>query len=177
MKRGFTLIETLISMGIAATVGVLIAQVFFTTTKSNTKTEALKEVKQSGERAISSMERMIRSASNIVSTCTDTGTTLSSVQLANIDGGVTTLGCELNSSVTRIASTSATTPTEYLTSTDVTLGGVDCDDSGNTLSFVCVSYPDKPSIITIYFTLNRPSAIDLSETANVLFQTTVTLRN
>jgi len=45
-SKGFTLLEILISISIAASVSILIAQVFFTTSRTNTKTELLKDVKQ-----------------------------------------------------------------------------------------------------------------------------------
>jgi prepilin-type N-terminal cleavage/methylation domain-containing protein len=35
-NRGFTLLETLVAVSAIATVGILIAQVFFTTTRSKT---------------------------------------------------------------------------------------------------------------------------------------------
>lgn len=177
-RRGFTLLEILISISIAGAVGVLIAQVFFTTARTNTKTELLKDVKQNGEYAMGIIERMIRNSLRVESTCLDTGTTLSSIDILNSNGDTTTFSCILDSGVTRIASTSSTATTEYLTSSNVTIGGATCADLANSLSFVCTSYPDQPSKVTVRFSLSQlGTPPDLFETASVLFQTTATPRN
>lgn len=180
MKKGFTLLEILISITIAGAVGVLIAQVFFTTARSNTKTELLKDVKQNGEYAMGIMERMIRSALRVESTCSETGTTLSTIEILNPNGDITTFGCFLDpdANVTRIASTSATGVMEYLTSSNITIGGDTCADTDNSLSFVCTSYPDQPSKVTISFSLSQlGTPTDQFERASVLFQTTAAPRN
>jgi prepilin-type N-terminal cleavage/methylation domain-containing protein len=175
-QHGFTLLEILISITIAGAVGVLIAQVFFTTSRTNNKTELLKDVKQNGEYAIGIMERMIRSSLRIESTCETTGTTLTTLQMTNPNGDMTTLGCVLDGS-TRIASTSASTSTaEYLTSDNVSLGGTAC--TGSTLSFICTSYPDEPPRVTVSFSLSQlGTSAEQSDQASIQFQTTATPRN
>ena len=175
---GFTLLEILISISIAGAAGVLIAQVFFTTARTNTKTELLKDVKQNGEFAMGVVERMIRSSLRIESACSDTGTALAALDIVNPNGDTTTFGCALDSGVTRIASTSSTGITEYLTSSNVTIGGAACTDAGNSLSFVCTSYPDQPIRVTVSFSLSQlGTPPDQFEQASVLFQTTATSRN
>lgn len=179
-RKGFTLLEILISISIAATIGVLISQVFFTTTRSNTKTEILKEVKQNGDYALNIMERMIRNAIRVESTCAESGSTLSSLAILNPDGDTTTFGCTYSTtySVTLIASTSASAGTEYLTSTGVTLGGTSCSDANNSLSFVCTSYSDQPPKVSVSFTVRQPGVPpDQSDQASMLFKTTATPRN
>lgn len=175
---GFTLLEILISVTIAGAVGVLIAQVFFTTARTNTKTELLKDVKQNGEYAMGIMERMIRNSLRVESVCSDTGTTLTSIDIVNPNGDTTTFGCVLDSGTTRIASTSSSATTEYLTSNDVTIGGLTCADAANSLSFVCTSYPDQQTSVTVNFSLSQiGTPPDQFEQASVLFQTTATPRN
>lgn len=178
VSDGFTLLETLVAISIAATVGVLITQVFFTTVKSNTKTEILKEVKQNGDFALAIMERMIRNAYSVVSTCTAGTTTSDSIQIRNPDGTTTTFGCAFDSSVARIASTSGTGVTTYLTSNGVTLGGTSCAAADNSLEFTCTRIADFSSRIGISFTLNQKgAAASQQESASVTFQATVSPRN
>ncbi len=104
---GYTLLEILVAMTIIASVGILITQVFFTTTRTNTKSELLKDVKQNGDFAVESMTRMIRNSFGVDSDCTAEGTALNYIQIRNPDGIDTTFGCVADGSVTRIASTSA----------------------------------------------------------------------
>lgn len=176
-RSGFTLIELLVSVGIISLISVVIAQVFFTTTRSSVKIEITKDAKQNGNFAISSMERMIRNAHSVASVCSTSGTTTESLSLLDADGNTTTLGCMMENSVTRIASVSAS-GTYYLTSDNVTLGGVTCSDVDMTLSFTCTSYPAQPSRIGISFTLSQVSgAPDSFEKASSTFQSTVNIRN
>jgi type II secretory pathway pseudopilin PulG len=179
---GFTLLETLISIGVVGAIGILITQVFFATARTNTKTELLKDVKQNGEYAMSVMSRMIRNSIYIESTCSSTGDpTLSSLDVRNSDGNITTFGCVLDASasVLRVASTSATNPSnpDYLTSKNVTIGGLSCNDASTTLTFACTSYPDQPPKITINLKMSQKGTpVDQFEKASILFQTTVSPR-
>lgn len=177
MKRqqGFTLLEVLISVAVMSMIGTVIAQSFFTTTRSNAKVEILKDTKQGGDFAISLMERMIRSAGDIATSCASSGTTVDSLQITNRDGLTTTFGCVLDSGVTRIASTSAS-GTVYLTPANVTLGGATCDNAS--LTFVCASNASQGDSVRIQFTLSQKGAGgDQSERASTTFQTTVNVRN
>ena len=83
---GYTLLEILVAMTIIASVGILITQVFFTTTRTNTKSELLKDVKQNGDFAVESMTRMIRNSFGVDSDCTAEGTALNYIQIRNPDG-------------------------------------------------------------------------------------------
>ncbi len=160
-QNGFTLIETLISIGIIASVGILISQVFFTTTRVNTKTELLKDVKQNGEYAMEVVSRMIRNSSAI-----DCSSTPSSLGITNTDGTSTTLSCVQDVSVNRLASTSATV--EYLTSSSTTC---------TSLSFTCTAYPDQPPKIMVQLSLSQKGTpVDQFEKASISFQTTVSPR-
>jgi prepilin-type N-terminal cleavage/methylation domain-containing protein len=177
-KSGFTLLETLIAISAIASVGILIAQVFFTTTRSNTKTELLKDVKQNGDYAIEMMSRIIRNSVSITSQCPPSpGAQLTHVDIKNTDGNIITFGCQDDSSVQRIASTSGAM-TDYLTSSNVTLGSGSCPSPVEDFHFTCVSYIDQPSRVTIYFKLSqRGTPVDQFEKASITFQTTVSPRN
>lgn len=175
---GFTLLEILVAMSVASVVGVLIIQVFFTTTRTNTKTELLKDVKQNGQYAMAIMERMIRNARSVDTVCALSGTTVSSLTITNPDGNTTTFGCILDSGVTRIASQSGSGNTDYITSSNVTLGGATCADANNSLQFVCTSYPAGHWRIDIAYSLAKSGfQVDRIDQASATFQSSVTTRN
>lgn len=177
-NKGFTLLEILVAMGVASVVGVLITQVFFTTTRSNTKTELLKEVKQNGEYAVNIMERMIHNARDVTSVCASTGSALSSFTIINPDGNTTAFGCVLDSGTTRIASQSGTGNVDFLTSNNVSLGGTTCDDINNTLAFECFTYPDGHTRVVVEYSLSKAGiSVDQIDQASATFQTTITTRN
>lgn len=182
-QKGFTLLEILVVIGVIGIMGTLITQVFITTTRTNTKAELLKDVKQNGDLAMEIMERMIRNSFGVVSVCSDTGTKLSTLEIKNPDGQDTQFGCIYNSSVTRIASTSAATGTSvYLTGLNVTTGGVTCDQSSGqsatSLSFTCTSHPDAPPTVIVSFTLDQSTVSpDSFGNATIQFQNTVSPRN
>lgn len=180
-KGGFTLLETLVAISAIATVGILIAQVFFTTTRSNTKTELLKDVKQNGDYAIEMIGRMIRNSVGVTSSCLpDPGASLSYVDIKNADGNITEFGCLGNSEVLRIASTSAAFPSPYfMTSSNVSLGTTSCANIPiEDFHFTCTSYVDQPSTVTIHFKLSQKGTpVDQFEKASLIFQTAVSPRN
>lgn len=174
-QSGFTLLEIMVSIGIVAIVGVLISQVFFTTTRSNAKAELLKNIKQNGDFSVGLMGQIMRNANTITTACTETGTTTASIALTNPDGGSTTLGCLLDGTVTRIASTSASR-TDYLSESSLTLGGTACN--GASLSFVCTAPAGQPTTVAITFSLaQKGTPPDQFDRASASFQTTVALRN
>ncbi len=180
-QRGFTLLEIMITISIMGIIGILISQVFFTTTRVNTKTELIKDMKQNGQFAMDVMTRMIRSTNEISSACATTGSTDTSLILTNPNGESTTFGCffDAQSSITRIASMSAYSGlSDYLTSQNVTLGGTSCEDPDMSLQFTCTSSPDQPSRIKILYTLRQIGAAgDSFNTAKQSFESTVSVRN
>jgi len=174
-RQGFTLLETLISIGIIAVVGILIAQAFFTTTRTNTKTEKLKDVKQNGEYAMEIMSRIIRNSLRVETVCSPTGTTTRSIEIKNSDSNSITFGCVLDGTETRIASSGAA-GTFYLTSSNLTLGGTSCDTS--TLYFLCITSPDEPTTVQISYSLSQiGTPVDQFEQASITFQSTISPRN
>ncbi len=173
--NGFTLIELIISIGIMGIMGGVISQVFFQTTRSNAKTEILKEVKQNGEYAVEVMQRMIHSSIAISSVCLDAGYSGKSFSITNPDLGSTTFECDDSSGTPRIASVSAL-GTEFLTNVSVTLGGTTCATS--TYRVVCTSMGSIPNNIKINFTLSQSSSSpDIVNQSSQSFQTFVAVRN
>lgn len=176
MKRGFTLIELLVAVAIIAGLGTVLAQAFFTTTRSNTKVEKLTDVKQNGEYALAVMERMIRAARMIDASCTSDGSTPTpTAAIVSPDGLTTTFQCLLDGTVTRVASVSSV-GTEYLTSGAVTLGGTSCD--ADSLNFYCTSIAQVPKNLKVTFRLSQKGTpTDQFEKASTTFQTTIGSRS
>ncbi len=172
---GFTLLEMVVSIAIVALVSTVLSQVFITTLRTNTKTEILKDMKQNGELALETMVRLIQNAKGVTSACTDVGVTNQSITIVNQDDGETTLGCVLDGSTTRLASSSAN-GIDYLTSTNVTLGGTSCETS--TISFTCKGGLGIENSIMISFSLAQAgTAAQAFEEASEAFQTSASMRN
>lgn len=172
MKNGFTLMEILVSVGIIAIVGTVIAQSFFSMVRTNIKSELLNNIKQNGDFAVDVMSRMLHNAASVTTTCATTGTTTQSLAIQNSDGFTTTFSCVLDTNVARIASTSGS-KTEYLTNRNVSLG-VDCT---NKLTFVCTSLPNQKTQVQVLFTLGQVGIpADQFEKASTAFQSTVISR-
>lgn len=171
-KAGFTLLEILVATGIIGAISILITQAFVATTRTNTKVEILKDVKQNGDFALGTMVRMIQNARSVTSNCS--GSTSSNISITNPDGGATTFECKDDSSVRRIASTSASIV--FLTGNNLTLGTA-CNT--NALSFVCTTSTDGTTkSIKINFSLaQKGTPPDQYEQASMSFQTTVLVRN
>lgn len=181
MKKnsGFTLLEILISVGILAIVGTLIAQVVFTTAHVNKKTEILTDIKQDGNFALDVIARMVRSAKAIdVLPCALGELTGSSALITDSDNNVTTLECLSDGNAARIASESAA-GTVYLSGGTVTLsasGGTNCIDSS--LVFSCPPAGSIQSQITVTFTLGQVGVPGSTyESGSASFQSTISMRN
>lgn len=186
--RGFTLLELLVASGVIAFVSVIITQVLFSSIHLNTKTEVIKELKQTGEMTLGAMSRMIQNAAVVtVSQCNlssdDPKQTVPTVEITGIDGGITTLECvdDVDLGVTRIASVSASRVDPlYLTNSTVTLIG-DSGQSGcvnQPLQFTCIGVGGIPTSINVRFRLRQKNLAATSyESANETFQTTISVRN
>lgn len=174
-QSGFTILELIVSVGAIALMSMVLSQVFFSTLRTNTKTELLKDVKQNGDIAQETMVRMIQNAISVTSPCDAIGTESTSIDILNPDGATTTLGCALDGTVTRLASSSASN-TYYLSSSNVSLGGTTCATS--TIEFVCVGGAGRQSTVTISFSLaQKGTPVDQFEKASGAFQTSVTTRS
>ncbi len=177
MKNGFTLLEILISVGILAVATTLIVQVLFTTTRVNTKTGLVSDVKQNGEFALDSMERAIRASTSIPGFCELGATSTTSALITDANNNSITYACVSDGTAARIASVSST-GIRYLTSANVTIsdsGSPGCDDS--TLIFSCPDSNGIASPLTIRFTLVQLGATTSAfAAARSTFETTVSIR-
>lgn len=173
--KGFTLLEILIAVGILATVSTLIAQVLFTTTHVNTKSVLVSEIKQNGNHAIESMDRVIRGAVSIDTACAPGAP---STVVTDVHGDTVTFDCVSDGTAARIASVSSS-GTAYLTGSGVTLslsGGASCADSS--LVFTCPAEGGLTRSVTIQFSLGQLGAsANAFDTARSAFSDTVSLRN
>ena len=174
MKKGFTLIEMLVSAGIMALLSVVITQIFVATTRNSTKTEVLTDLRQNGTFALGIMERMIRSAKNISSTCDGSADT--AITITNQDNLETTFSCtmDVDLSIPRIASVSSEFGTEYLTSKNYVLG-TDC--TSIIPPFTCTSGTNYPSVAISFQLQQKSDSASQYEKASETFETRVTLRN
>jgi len=156
VKSGFTLIELLLVVAITAVTGVMVVNLFLINLRTSAKTKALTEIKQNGDYALSVMERMIRNAQEIRSSCPGTG---SSLMILNPDGETTSFDC----SGTQIASNSS-----FLTSANLEV---------KNCSFSCEKPSGKPAVVTIDFTLaQKGTSLGKEFSAEINFKTTVSTR-
>jgi len=168
-RQGFTLLEMMVTIALISLISIVLSQVFISTLRSNKKTDILKEVKQNGNLALESMSRMIQNAKRV--TCV----TANTLAIVNPDGETTTISCLLDDANTRLASSSAS-QTVFLSSPQVSLGGVVCESSS--LQFTCDDTSGLPSRVTVVFHLSQAgSPGDQFEQASEDFQTSVTMRN
>jgi prepilin-type N-terminal cleavage/methylation domain-containing protein len=179
-QKGFTLLEILISIGVLAIVAPLMAQVLFTTTHVNKKTELVADIKQNGNFALDVIGRMVRSAVSIETSCAMGETSAPSALIRNSDNNVTTLTCLSDGNAARIASVSGTGVAAYLSAGNVTLsvsGGATCSDSS--LTFSCPPAGGGiQSELTVSFTLGSPGVTGSAfESGKSSFQSTMSVRN
>ena len=168
-QNGFSLLEMLIAVAIVALVSVVFSQVFITTLRTNTQTEIVKEVKQSGDVSMQTMVRMIQNAKTV--TCPSS----QSLSLVNPDGNTTVFRCNAAGTTMRLASVSGSL-TEYLTSDSVTLGGAVC--TGSSIQFTCTVTPGLPTTVVISFSLAQSGVSGQQfEKANESFEQTAIMRN
>ncbi len=183
LKNGFSLIEILMAIAILGGITVVLSQSFFAISRASTKSELVKDMKQSGDFSIRVIEQMIRSNAGMVSACVTTGTTSNQITIRNPDGYQTTFGCVWDPSlgISRLASISAAA-TSYLTPSNVTMGGTTasggCASATMTLSFSCTSFESQPNSVKVSFTLSQSGVSpDRYERASIPFQTTINARN
>lgn len=66
MKKGFTLVEILVTMSIVAIAGVILVMIFANTLRGSSKAQILAVIKQNGQAVLGTMDNVIRNADNVV---------------------------------------------------------------------------------------------------------------
>ncbi len=175
MKRGFTIIEVLVTIVIVAMLGIVIVQSFITTITTSTKTELIKDVKQSGDYVLEMISRRVRNADTL--DCT----TANEIRTVNQDNSQSRFYSILNSGVCRIAE-EYTDPvgavtTNYLSADNLTAG--DVSGCSTYLSVSCTMIASQYAKAAVSFSLQqKPAAgLKLYEQAAQKFETTISLRN
>ncbi len=167
-SNGFTLIEILVVVGLLAVIATIGSNMFFTTLRSSSKSKNLTIVKQNGDYALATIEKLIRDSEKVItnsdgSVCT---TGMNKIKTKRLDGSEVEFSCEEEGTVNGlIASNSA-----RLTGSDVKL---------DSCSFDCSSQGEfYPQVVSIDFTLSQAAVTTrLEEQASVSFRTTVNTRN
>jgi prepilin-type N-terminal cleavage/methylation domain-containing protein len=178
-NKGFTMIEVLVAVGVMALISTVIAQVFFTSVRSNIKTELMKEIKQNGDYAMNTMIRVIQNAKSIdvcnanslTVTNQDTPPTTTQFSYALGHNGNPPLNLDY-CYITMITSSQIA-----LTSNNVTIGS-DATNCGSAINFICSSIGSVTRAVNIKFTLNQIGAGNAKyEKATIPYDATVVLRN
>jgi Tfp pilus assembly protein PilW len=171
------MIEILVAVSIMGILSIMISQAFFTSVRSNTKTELMKEIKQNGDYAVEILSRKIQNAISI-ETCNP-----HSLKILNQDTSETTIKTAEDNGICKIQmDTTYPSPTPevagYLTSGNLTVAYTSpstCDDA---VSFLCKPIGSSNRSVTIDFTLEQKGAAQNNyEKASLPYSTTVVLRN
>lgn len=170
-NRGFTLIEILVVIGLLGIIVAIGSNMFFTTLRSSGKSKTLTRVKQNGDYALSTIERLIRDSEKVITNSDGSlcEASMNKIKVKRIDGSEIEFECLDEGIATGyIASTSAVRA--RLTSDEVKL---------DSCSFDCSSQGEfYPQIVSIDFTLSQAAVTTrLEEQASVNFKTTVNTRN
>ena len=170
LEKGFTLVELLVSMIILITVGTIMVSILVSSLRTGNKSQAINEVRQNGNYAITQMSKTISYAkifnglsndgTNFLTTC-DGSTPYKYIQVTSFDNSVTSFSCG-DSAILSNGSP--------LTGSDVSL-------KANSCSFICTKTASGPPIIDIKFTLQEGVNSLIENQSFIPFETSVTLRN
>ncbi len=193
LKKGYTLIEFLIVIGILAIV-VGSTLLFLTAIlKGTNQASIVSEVKQNGQAVLGSLDKQVRNAKDVVCvnstnvvSCLDPSASNKYIQLINASGPPLHIKCFNDNDIVKIqngwigSALSATIPSDgsYVSITNQdTTAGVDIVNCNFKVSPGTVG-ASEPAVVSISFGLHQgvsaPSRTDFK--ANAQFQTTISLR-
>lgn len=180
-RNGFTLIEILVTIVIIGVIGTIATQSLFSLLRGASKVEIVKELKQSGDYVISTLQVDIRNAKDVavfdascsimvgVNGCETSVSHGACLRITNINGSYGYYGCLANGGINRLTRGG----TDYLTNSSVAV--TDCANV-----FVCSndSAGQVAKVININFTLQQSQATaNAAESATQTFDTQIVLRN
>ena len=161
MKKGFSLIELIVVIGLTSLLAVAITSVAMTSLVGSARIRNLVKTRQAGDSALNQMQTKIRNARNIIH-CNSTTDTLT---IENIDGRNTSYALELDNGSMRIASNSG----QYITPQDNTITVFDIECSPN---------DQEPNLVSIKFSItNTFQSARSQETPTIPYETAVQIRN
>lgn len=166
-KKGFTLVEILVTSGIFIIITTIIVSILFIILRGAKKSDSIVIVRQNGEQAMAQMVRIMRFAKSLDYPATCDGTQKDHISVTAVDLSQTTFTCP---------SAPAPTPNFIdLNSTKLTNDAAVVVDS---CSFVCTQQAGNSPIIGISFTLSKKNLSGLpEENSRIPFKSSVTLRN
>lgn len=186
MRKGFTLVEILVVIGVLTVMGVILTEIFFRSIRGINKAEMISRIKQNGQTSLGIIDKTLRSADGIFCTNADGSAILFS------KNGVYTRYRYNSATPTVNGSLSVDYPTSddcsaavvnqsYLTDlgSNDPKTGVSVSQTGTTGVFVRTQTSGVKDIITISFDIGVPIGLPayLNEQIDPSsFQTTVQLR-
>lgn len=172
MNKGFTFIEIIVALAIVALASTVLGKGFFSIITSNQRLSVNSAIKQNGEYALSVLERSLREAYTIESTCF--GVIQPSISVRSDDGKRTTFECASDDAGTFLASTTDGVVSR-ITSSDVSFG-IDCDE--RPITFTCSTDTRGRHLVSLSFALYQPdNLVDNPDVLSQIFSTFVTMRN
>ncbi|RJR15196.1 type II secretion system protein [Candidatus Microgenomates bacterium] len=160
-KTGFTVIEVLVALVVAAMLMTVASTSFFYLLRGASRAELIKEVKQNGDYALSVMDVKIRNARSIVSSCASSGSAANSITIVNPDSSQSTFRCVQSNGIRRLQEeidpVTGPTVANFLTNSSVTIAN-SCATAN--VSFSCiVDNSTKTKTVLISFQLADPTNV------------------
>lgn len=156
LKKGFSLVELTIVIGLIALLTLAISAIMLTSIGTSNRIRTATRVKQTGSFVIDQMQSILRSAKSIESCSTST----SSISVINQDG----TSNFISSSNNRIA----LNVSDYLTPANISV---------TNFQLVCEPTDTEPSLIKIAFDLKSSLVTIDRESPTLHFETSINLRN
>lgn len=162
-KKGFSLIELVIVVGLITLLSLVIASIMLTTIVSSNRIRTITKVKQSGNYVLGQTQALLRSAKSVSSCTTTSGAETGQISIVNFDGGQTEIALDDTDS-TRIASNSGT----FLTPANITVSN---------FTLTCLPSETEPTLVKLSFELKDRVNTKDRENPILHFETSINLRN